>query len=96
MLNDHMALALGLRLTVERRNMPKRRDDILQRARELTEKYTDRELLAEQAMDSEERLDILSRICVIENTLRREFGVERSTAISQLGVIIRERRRKYR
>lgn len=76
--------------------MPKRRYDILQRARELTEQYTDRELLAEQAIDSEERLDILSRICGVENKLREEFGVERSTAISQLALIIRERRKKYR
>ena len=84
--------------------MAKRRDDILERVRELIAPLTDGEILQElhepQSDDpaarwraTEEQWTIRKTLSKIEQQMVDEFACQRSTVRSQIGTALRERRK---
>jgi hypothetical protein len=76
--------------------MPKRRDDILQRARQIMAQYTDRQIIVDFFNDDDDqRLSVSALLVQIREQLRGEFGCSIDTARHHIALVIDERRKKY-
>jgi hypothetical protein len=77
--------------------MPKRRDDILQRTRQIMAQYTDRQIIVDffNDDDDDQRLSVSDLLVQIREQLRGEFGCSIDTARHHIALVVDERRKKY-
>jgi hypothetical protein len=69
--------------------MPKRRDDILQRTREIMAQYTDRQIIVDVFNDDDDqRLSVSDLLVQIREQLRGEFGCSIDTARHHIALVV--------
>jgi len=74
--------------------MEKRRDDILQRAREIMAQYTDRQIIPDPN-DTDQHVAAMHLLAQIRDRLRSEYDCDINVARHQITTVVSERRKKY-